>query len=323
MLNDDAAAALQCAPHSAVKSGVDFATGKTLDEMPKGGAKLSTVQGYTASPSEADDVRSHSEDVAPAVASLHKRSSAPLVLLLLFLSGTLVAVPSALCSKMLLIGAASLAAFAAADFLMPTLGNKLKARGFFGRDLHKPSSYPPVPEAGGLCCVFCFLTAATAGQLLLDRQHQRLVEFPAALLGATSMGFLGFADDALALPWRYIRHLAGFLEPLLQRLQQHALPSFYSTGLPCPESPGAAAAAPYVFYAPSWLMQQVSDLLHGSLIAAAVNDGSIHSGINGLEVGQSTVIAAFVCIHNIIEVNSGLASTEAAKVIAAQQVSAL
>ena len=28
------------------------------------------------------------------------------------------------------------------------------------------------------------------------------MEYPAALLGATSMGFLGFADDALALPWR-------------------------------------------------------------------------------------------------------------------------
>lgn len=30
----------------------------------------------------------------------------------------------------------------------------------------------------------------------------QLVEYPAALLAATSMGFLGFADDTLALPWR-------------------------------------------------------------------------------------------------------------------------
>lgn len=30
----------------------------------------------------------------------------------------------------------------------------------------------------------------------------QLVEYPAALLGATWMGFLGFVDDALALPWR-------------------------------------------------------------------------------------------------------------------------
>lgn len=48
------------------------------------------------------------------------------------------------------------------------------AAGFVGRDLHKPSFYPPVPEAGGLCCIFCFLSAATAAQLLLDRQHHRV-----------------------------------------------------------------------------------------------------------------------------------------------------
>ncbi|KAL8437165.1 hypothetical protein ACSSS7_001144 [Eimeria intestinalis] len=125
--------------------------------------------------------------------------------LLLLLAGSLLLAPPQLRQKLLWASAASVGAFVAADALMPVLGAKLLDMGFTGRDLHKPSAWPPVPEAGGLCCIFCFLSAATAGQLLLDRHYQRvrsLVEYPAALLGATSMGFLGFADDALALPWR-------------------------------------------------------------------------------------------------------------------------
>ncbi|KAL8453875.1 hypothetical protein Emag_001683 [Eimeria magna] len=187
--------------------------------------------------------------------------------LLLLLAGSLLIAPRELRQKLLWASAASVGAFVAADALMPVLGAKLLDMGFAGRDLHKPTTWPPVPEAGGLCCIFCFLSAATAGQLLLDRHYQRvrpatafaadllmlkqanvdigslaaaaaaalhvaaemspvatietavapaaaigavvaaaaltaLVEYPAALLGATSMGFLGFADDALALPWR-------------------------------------------------------------------------------------------------------------------------
>lgn len=36
------------------------------------------------------------------------------------------------------------------------------------------------------------------------------------------------------------------------------------------------------------------------------NSINIHAGINGLEVGQSIVIACAIMIHNIIEINLGL-----------------
>ena len=64
--------------------------------------------------------------------------------------------------------------------------------GFAGRDLHKPSPAPLIPEAGGLCCIFCFLSAATAGQLLLDRHHQRVRATRAAVvvIGSGVVGVL-------------------------------------------------------------------------------------------------------------------------------------
>ncbi|CDJ63061.1 UDP-N-acetylglucosamine-1-phosphate transferase, putative [Eimeria necatrix] len=238
----------------------------------------------------------------------------------------------------------------------------------------------------------------------------QLVEYPAALLGATWMGFLGFVDDALALPWRLklllpllaaspivaaysgsttvvlpcrvytllrdawtgvavaaapaaanvaaavelpIKHLVGALLLLMQQLCQWELQlrQIHSKLLSSIPAAAAAAAASAARCA-SLGLQQLSDLLHNVLhllpsepkLLTSSSSGSCSSGfwvlvdqqhkeqmnnvcimssmilgINGLEVGQSVVIASFVCIHNVIELSSHFGSVDAAKVVLAQQ----
>lgn len=71
------------------------------------------------------------------------------------------------------------------------------AAGFAGRDLHKPPPSPLVPEAGGLCCIFCFLAAATAGQLLLDRRH---LQVRVATAAAFAVAVTSSSKSAAAAP---------------------------------------------------------------------------------------------------------------------------
>ncbi|KAL8447899.1 hypothetical protein Emed_004194 [Eimeria media] len=347
--------------------------------------------------------------------------------LLLLLAGCLVIAPRELRQKLLWASAASVAAFVAADALMPVLGAKLLDMGFAGRDLHKPTTWPLVPEAGGLCSV--------AGQLLLDRHYQRvpatikivippaaeidaavataaaalaaaislnLVEYPAALLGATSMGFLGFADDALALPWRVklllpllaaapiLAAYSGNTTIVLPAQVYSVLRGSYTAAEALAENVHAALAAPWEALVSMQQQQQhemssmqlqaaaatavsavttavqglIASLQQGlewtlsSPIGEAVKDHwshvglrgtdstgrwvlvevgvlyyfymtlltifctnaiNIYAGINGLEVGQSVIIVAFVCVHNLIEVSLGFSAQETGEAAIAQQ----
>ncbi|KAL8271262.1 hypothetical protein Esti_004828 [Eimeria stiedai] len=293
--------------------------------------------------------------------------------LLLMLAGAVMLAPRELRQKLLWASAASVGAFVAADALMPVLGSKLLDMGFAGRDLHKPVSWPPIPEAGGLCCIFCFLSAATAGQLVLDRHYQRvrsLVEYPAALLGATSMGFLGFADDALALPWRVklllpllaaapiLAAYSGNTTIVLPAQVYSLLRGSYAAAGAVGENVHAALAQPWEalesmqqqqqdgtspVHLPvaeavkdhwshvglrgtdrsgGWVLVEVGVLYYVYMTLLTIfctNAINIYAGINGLEVGQSVIIAAFVCVHNLIEVSSGFSIQETGEAAIAQQ----
>jgi UDP-N-acetylmuramyl pentapeptide phosphotransferase/UDP-N-acetylglucosamine-1-phosphate transferase len=116
----------------------------------------------------------------------------------------------------------------------------------------------------------------------LNDSVQWLVEYNAALASICFMILLGFVDDVLDVPWRVKLLLPSFATlPLLMAYAGH-------TTIVIPK--------PLV----SYIGLEVFDLgriykLYMALLAVfCTNSINIHAGLNGLEIGQTVVIAAAV-----------------------------
>ena len=184
--------------------------------------------------------------------------------------------------------------------------------GIGGKDINKkgtPLGDRLVPESLGLIpattyvLVLCLLHTRSDGTLL----NGSTTLYTAATASVTFMILLGFADDVLDLRWRY-----KLVLPLIA-----SLPLLVNYG-------GRTAILIPRFLQPFVL--PIAKLLGGKNNMASVsgrlidiglgyyvymallsifctNAINIYAGINGLEAGQSFVIAIFVLIHNAINLN--------------------
>ena len=202
-----------------------------------------------------------------------------------------------------------------------------------------------VPEALGIvsgtvflvCLIFCLVGYATSNPgkvitiLHLSVFHPiplihtfpfrrfasfQLLDVNSAILSICFMLFLGFTDDVLDWPWRYklvlpsvaslpllccyngstsivvpiqLRSLLmsnnevtilGYLASLLITIDTHANGAIVNLG--------------WIYY-----------LYMGMLAVFCTNAINIYAGINGLEAGQSYVIASAVLVHNLVEIRLG------------------
>lgn len=184
----------------------------------------------------------------------------------------------------------------------------IKAR-MFGKDINKrgtPAGEIPIPEPLGLI-------PATVYILVLCLLHP-FAQFngdsnlyTAAMACVTFMTLLGFSDDVLDLKWRYklvlpfvasvplLLNYTGattvivprFLAPIASTL---ATP-LGGGSVPTPSGRLVDLGLGYYFYM--------------SLLSIfCTNAINIYAGINGLEAGQSVVIAVFVLIHNALNLRS-------------------
>jgi UDP-N-acetylglucosamine--dolichyl-phosphate N-acetylglucosaminephosphotransferase len=193
----------------------------------------------------------------------------------------------------------------------------------------RPEALGIVPGAVFLVClIFCLVgyynssvhahnTAAAAAV------HMKLLEINAALLSICFMLFLGFSDDVLDWPWRY----------------KLILPTVASLPLLCCYNGSTTIVVPIQLR--SWIWNQsaatttsssgsgatmLGDVLGYLITIHAYGEGSsvdlgyiyliymgmlsvfctnainIYAGINGLEAGQSYIIACSILIHNLIEI---------------------
>lgn len=117
----------------------------------------------------------------------------------------------------------------------------------------------------------------------------RLVDYNAALATICFMLFLGFADDVLDIPWRV----------------KLLLPCLASLPLLIAYSGGTGVVVPKVLRAvlplPSYL--ELGVLYKAYMIALVIfcaNSINILAGVNGLEAGQTAVIAFAVLFHNLM-----------------------
>eukprot|EP00937_MAST-01D_sp_MAST-1D-sp2_P007623 g7623.t1 len=212
---------------------------------------------------------------------------------------------------------AGLGFFLTAHMIPPVMR---KVPGFLtGKDLCKkgtPRGETPVPESMGIVSGTVFLICLIFCEVYYATTDKGLVEYCSAILSICFMLFLGLADDILDLPWR-----AKLIIPPVASLP---LLCSYSGGtsivLPKP-------ARPFVFDAAAGELTAAGralDLLfavdpHSQGGGAVVDLGAfyllymlgigvfctnainIYAGINGLEAGQSFVIACGILAHNLLE----------------------
>eukprot|EP00742_Colponemidia_sp_Colp-10_P006433 GILJ01006892.1.p1 GENE.GILJ01006892.1~~GILJ01006892.1.p1 ORF type:complete len:349 (+),score=38.46 GILJ01006892.1:48-1094(+) len=193
----------------------------------------------------------------------------------------------------LFVAVAALGAFAfgASWYLIPKFSPYNLKAGLFGKDLNKTSE-SHVPEALGIVPATIFLVSIICCQLFYTTDISQLLQYNAALLSICFMVFLGFADDVVNLPWRY--------KLILPTIATLPLLIAYSGGttivLPKPLRTiiGATLLDLGILY----------QVYMGLLAVFCTNAINIYAGINGLEVGQSIVIAVAVLIHNALELPS-------------------
>ncbi|XP_076339159.1 alg7 dolichyl-phosphate N-acetylglucosaminephosphotransferase isoform X2 [Tachypleus tridentatus] len=121
--------------------------------------------------------------------------------------------------------------------------------------------------------------------------HHEFVELVAALLSICCMLFLGFADDVLDLKWRHKLLLPTMASlPLLMVYYV----TFNTTTIIVPK--------PFrLFLGHALWLGPLYYVYMGMLAVFCTNAINILAGINGLEVGQSVIIAASIMLFNFIE----------------------
>lgn len=174
----------------------------------------------------------------------------------------------------------------------------------FGMDMSKRDK-KKIPESQGMICgaiflviMFLFIPVPFYKHILTDNSekpfpHHEYIEYIAALLSICCMIFLGFADDVLELKWRHKLFLPTMASlPLLMVY----FVNFDSTVIIVPK--------PLRFYFGHDVNLGILYYVYmGMLAVFCTNAINILSGVNGLETGQSLIIALSVLIFNFMELN--------------------
>ncbi|CAG0887663.1 unnamed protein product [Cyprideis torosa] len=195
--------------------------------------------------------------------------------------------------------------------LIPAFAPAFLMAGICGKDLCKlhPSSSEqekrkPIPESAGTISagvylvIMFLLIPPTFGLHFLESvdsafPYHQFVEHLAALLSVASMVFLGFADDVLSLKWRH-----KLLLPTLAALPLLCvyLVNFNSTSV----------VVPNIYHLRMWIGHTVNlgpfyYVYMGLITVFCTNAINIYAGVNGLEAGQSLVIAFSIVVFNVTE----------------------
>lgn len=159
----------------------------------------------------------------------------------------------------------------------------------------RPEAYGVISGAFFLIITFIFIPLRFYETLAFDKElsHHQFIEYLAALLSIGCMIFLGFADDVLDLKWRdklFLPTIASL--PLLMVY----FATFNSTTIIVPHPVRALLGY-------SINLGVLYYIYMGMLAVFCTNAINIYAGINGIEAGQSLVIAFSILLHNLIEFN--------------------
>ncbi|KAH0972326.1 hypothetical protein GBA52_024482 [Prunus armeniaca] len=177
--------------------------------------------------------------------------------------------------KSILINAAlSLAGFFVTVKMIPVASRYVLRRNLFGYDINKKGTPQGTVKVVNISIM------------------QWLVEYNAALASICFMVLLGFVDDVLDIPWRVKLLLPSFAAlPLLMAYAGHT-----TIIIPKPLIPYVGLEVLDL----GWMYK----LYMGLLAVFCTNSINIHAGLNGLEVGQTVIIASAILIHNIMQIGA-------------------
>jgi UDP-N-acetylglucosamine--dolichyl-phosphate N-acetylglucosaminephosphotransferase len=194
-----------------------------------------------------------------------------------------------------------LAGFVLTRLLIPRMSKMFIDKNLFGIDLCKISK-AKIAESQGVIAATVFLFVMFCFTFVPFQEHltergtiafpfNKYVEFIAALLSICCMTLLGFADDVLDLKWRY-----KLLWPTIASLP---LLMVYSVSF---DLTTIIVPAPARFlFGYSIDIGVLYYVYMGMLAVFCTNAININAGINGIEAGQSLVIAGSVVIFNFLE----------------------
>lgn len=194
----------------------------------------------------------------------------------------------------------ALMSFVLADGMIVRVGEMLSAAGRVGKDLNKPNQ-PVIPESLGLVVGAVYLMALfmflpfpflpwLGKAITIDFPFQKLGEYTAALLSICSMLFLGFADDVLNLKWRHKIVLPALATlPLLIIYKMTCGVTFVVVPLQLRFLFGHLVDLGVFYYC---YMSMMAIFCTHSI--------NILAGVNGVEVGQSLVIAFAILMNSLI-----------------------
>ncbi|BBN08021.1 UDP-N-acetylglucosamine--dolichyl-phosphate N-acetylglucosaminephosphotransferase [Marchantia polymorpha subsp. ruderalis] len=186
----------------------------------------------------------------------------------------------------------SIGGFFLTIMLIPVASRYLLRKNMFGYDINKKGSEAgtlKVPESLGLVTGIVFLTVAIVFQpFFFNPEHSWLPEYNAALMCICFMLFLGFVDDVLDLPWRVKLLLPSIAA--LPLLMAYAGPTTILIPKPLQGLVGTHLLE----------LGWVYKLYMGFLAVFCTNSVNILAGVNGLEVGQTIIIACAVLTFNIM-----------------------
>ncbi|CAK1601074.1 unnamed protein product [Parnassius mnemosyne] len=201
--------------------------------------------------------------------------------------------------SLIILTALSIIAYVFTDELIPKLSELFIKAGIYGIDLCKTSK-EKIPEAVGVVSGCVFLVTSflfipiVFGSSLMNREHfphNEFAELLAALLSICCMLLLGFADDVLDLRWRYKLILPTIASlPLLVVYYVNFNSTTFIVPIPLRQFLGASVNIGFLYY-----------IYMGMLAVFCTNAINILAGINGLEVGQSVIIAISIIVFDVIE----------------------
>lgn len=242
-------------------------------------------------------------------------------LVLLCLAGTLPAlaagifvhIPETVLASLAAASVVAVLAYRWTVYLIPLLAPRHQKAGLVGKDINKKGTERgdvPVPESLGLAPgVVCLASLALIQMVhtlrLVPRACARLGigsdtsievdpwmdDFPAALASIAFMLMLGFVDDVLELAWRV----------------KLVMPIVASLPLIAAYSGGTAIGLPKVLVQSLSLSQSYVEL--GALyyvcmvllVIFCTNSINILAGVNGLEAGQTFIVAMAILTHNVLQ----------------------
>eukprot|EP00771_Trimastix_marina_P001273 gnl/Trimastix_PCT/2332.p1 GENE.gnl/Trimastix_PCT/2332~~gnl/Trimastix_PCT/2332.p1 ORF type:complete len:443 (+),score=98.42 gnl/Trimastix_PCT/2332:88-1329(+) len=201
--------------------------------------------------------------------------------------------------------------------LIPHVAEMMHTAGLGGFDLHKPKTVnkKKVPEALGLVPAIGFLAATILTEFAFP---QLLSSYHPAILATCFMALLGFVDDVLNLRWKHKIALSALATlPLLAAYN----------GPTCVVLPASLRSVPLVrplldalhiapedpsLADPGRLLVEMGVLYlayMGTVAIFCTNAINIYAGVNGLECGQSVVIACAIILHNAVEICRAMQNT--------------